>query len=68
MTPDSSPPPRPYLRAYMAGIAIPTAFLLVIMTVFVTVHRFHHEPLPIDRVLVFPIAIAPNLWGAWNIV
>ena len=52
----------------MAGIAIPTAFLLVIMTVFVTVHWFHHEPLPIDRVLVFPMAIAPNLWGAWNIV
>jgi hypothetical protein len=52
----------------MAGIAIPTAFLLVIVAVFVTVHQFHHEPLPIDRVLVFPMAIAPNLWGAWNML
>ena len=50
----------------MAGIAIPTASLLVILAVFVTVHQFHHEPLPIDRILVFPMAIAPNLWGAWN--
>jgi hypothetical protein len=61
-------PPYPYLRAYMAGIAIPTASLLVILLAFVTVHQFHHEPLPIDRVLVFPMAIAPNLWGAWNVV
>jgi hypothetical protein len=51
----------------MAGIAIPTAFLLVIVAVFVTV-QFHHEQLPIDRVLVFPMAIAPNLWGAWNML
>jgi hypothetical protein len=50
----------------MAGITIPTALLLVILAVFVTVHQFHHEPLPIDRILVFPMAIAPNLWGAWN--
>jgi hypothetical protein len=32
------------------------------------VHLFHHEPLPIDRFLVFPMAIAPNLWGAWNML
>ena len=68
MTALASLAPRPYLRAYMAGIAIPTAFLLVILTVFVTVHQFHHEALPIDRVLVFPMAIAPNLWGAWNML
>ena len=52
----------------MAGITIPTAFLLVILAVFVTVHQFHHESLPIDRVLVFPMAIAPNLWGLWNML
>jgi hypothetical protein len=68
MTPSADTAPHPYLRAYMAGITIPTAFLLVILAVFVTVHRFHHEPLPIDRVLVFPMAIAPNLWGVWNMV
>ena len=25
---------HPYLRAYMAGIVVPTAFLLVVMTAF----------------------------------
>lgn len=68
MTPSVGTAPHPYLRAYMAGITIPTALLLVILAVFVTVHQFHHEPLPIDRILVFPMAIAPNLWGAWNMV
>jgi hypothetical protein len=68
MTPMFATGPHPYLRAFMAGIAIPTAFLLVILTVSVTVHQFHREPLPIDRVLVFPMAIAPNLWGAWNML
>ena len=52
----------------MAGITIPTAFLLVIVTAFVIVHRFHQEPLPIDRMLVFLMAIALDLWGVWNIV
>lgn len=68
MRPAFATGPHPFLRAYMAGIAIPTAFLLVILTVFVGVHRVHPEPLPIDRVLVFPMAIAPNLWGAWNML
>ena len=33
---------HPYLRAYMAGIVVPTAFLLVIMTIDVY-HRFYFE-------------------------
>jgi hypothetical protein len=60
--------PHPYLRAYMAGITIPTAFLLVILAVFLTVHGFHPDPLPLDRMLVFPMALAPNIWGAWNML
>jgi hypothetical protein len=60
--------PHPFLRAYMAGITIPTLFLLAILAAFLTVHGFQPEPLPMDRVLVFPMAIAPNLWGAWNML
>ncbi len=26
--------PHPYLRAYMAGIVVPTLFLLIVMAVF----------------------------------
>jgi hypothetical protein len=59
---------NPYLRAYMAGIVVPTAFLLVVMTVF-TLARFVFEvPVPIERVVVFPMALIPNLFGLWNIL
>ncbi len=59
---------HPYLRAYMAGIALPTLLLLVAMTVFIVVRLVFSVPLPIERVIVFPMAIVPNLWGAWNIL
>ena len=59
---------HPYLRAYMAGIVVPTAFLLVAMTVF-TLARFVFEvPVPIERVVVFPMALIPNLFGVWNML
>jgi hypothetical protein len=59
---------HPYLRAYMAGIVVPTAFLLVAMTAF-TLARFVFEvPVPIERVIVFPMALIPNLFGVWNML
>ena len=59
---------HPYLRAYMAGIVVPTAFLLVGMTAF-TLARFVFEvPVPIERVVVFPMALIPNLFGVWNML
>jgi hypothetical protein len=48
--------PHPYLRAYMAGIVVPTVFLLAM------------PARPLSRALVFPMAIVPNLWGAWNML
>ena len=69
--------PHPYLRAYMAGIVVPTMFLLVIMAVF-AYHRYYFEvpdqfviPLPgrpLERAIIFPMAVVPNLWGAWNVL
>lgn len=59
---------HPYLRAYMAGIVLPTLFLLIGMTVF-TVARFVYDvPIPIERAIVFPMAVVPNLWGVWNML
>ena len=59
---------HPYLRAYMAGIVVPTALLLVGMTAF-TLARFVFEvPVPIERVVVFPMALLPNLFGVWNML
>jgi hypothetical protein len=69
--------PHPYLRAYMAGIVVPTLFLLV-TTTFDAYHRYYFEvpsqfvlglpAHPLDRALLFPMAIVPNAWGVWNML
>ena len=69
--------PHPYVRAYMAGIVVPTLFLLVILTVL-SLHRYYFEvssqfviPLPsapLERAIVFPMAVVPNMWGLWNMM
>jgi hypothetical protein len=28
----------------------------------------YNVPVPIERVIVFPMAVVPNLWGAWNVL
>ena len=58
---------HPYLRAYMAGIVVPTMALLVAMTVYFVARYVFRIPIPIERVIVFPMAIVPNLFGVWNI-
>lgn len=60
--------PHPYLRAYMAGIVAPTVFLLVVATAFTVLRYVLNVPLPIERVIVFPMAVVPNLWGFWNML
>ena len=57
-----------YLRAYMAGITVPTIFLLIAVTVFCIARYVYNFPAPIERVMVFPMAVVPNLWGLWNIL
>jgi hypothetical protein len=56
-----------YLRAYMAGIVVPTIALLLIATGFAFERYVFNFPIPIERVIVFPMAVVPNLWGLWNI-
>jgi hypothetical protein len=69
--------PHPYWRAYMAGIVVPTLFLLVIMSIF-AYHRYYFEVSsqfvlglpgrPLERAIVFPMAVVPNAWGLWNML
>lgn len=69
--------PHPYLRAYMAGIVVPTLFLLIIMCIY-AYNRYYFEvssqfviPLPsapLDRAILFPMAVVPNVWGVWNML
>ncbi len=69
--------PHPYLRAYMAGIVVPTLFLLAVMTVLACFRFYFEVPSqfvlemparPLERAIVFPMAIVPNLWGLWNML
>jgi hypothetical protein len=57
---------HPYLRAYMAGICLPTILLLIAMTAFTLARFVYNVPIPIERIIVFPMAVVPNAWGAWN--
>ena len=68
--------PHPYLRAYMAGIVVPTLVLFAALTLF-TYFRFFAAPSeflaplvnrPLERAIIFPMAVVPNLWGVWNML
>lgn len=60
--------PHPLLRAYMAGITLPTMFMLVVLSAFITARLIYRFPFPVERGLVFPMAVIPNLFGVWNIL
>ena len=59
---------HPYLRAYLAGIAVPTMLMLVVLTFFIVARFVYNVPVVIERLLVFPMAAVPNLWGVWNML
>ena len=58
----------PYLRAYMAGITIPTIMLIFLITIFTIARYAYNLSNPVERMIVFPMAIVPNLWGLWNML
>jgi hypothetical protein len=59
---------HPYLRAYMAGVTVPSVFLLFGFVVFCVIRLAYNPVFPIERVLVFPLALVPAIWGVWNMV
>lgn len=59
---------RYYIKAYLAGIAVPTAFLLVFVAGFTIAWHIWPVPTPVERFIVFPLAVLPNLWGLWNVL
>jgi len=59
--------PHPYLRAYMAGIAVPTMLLVAVLSGFLVARYVFQVPIPIERAIVFPMALVPNIFGLWNI-
>src|SRR5450759_2244305 len=59
---------HPYLRAYMAGVTVPSVFVLFVFLVFCVIRFAYNPEFPIERVLVFPMALVPAIWGIWNMV
>jgi hypothetical protein len=57
-----------YLRAYMAGIVVPTLAVVLGVAVFSIARYVYHLPLALERVMIFPMAAVPNLWGLWNML
>src|SRR5579871_4350781 len=59
---------HPYLRAFLAGAFVPTLILPLMLTGFILLRLVFDVPVPIERVLVFPMALVPSLWALWNMV
>lgn len=59
---------HPYLRAYMAGITVPTILLIFIVAAFFIARHGFGVLFSIEQIIVFPMAVVPNLWGVWNIL
>ena len=59
---------HPYLRAYLAGIFVTTLILPLILTAFIIVRFVLQLPVPIERGLIFPMALIPAAWGLWNML
>jgi len=59
---------HPYLRAYLAGVFVPTLVLPLILTVFILLRLVLGVPFPIERFLIFPMSVVPVLFGLWNML
>lgn len=59
---------HPYLRAFFAGAFVPTLLLPLMLIGFVILRFGLQITFPIERGLVFPMALVPSLWALWNIL
>jgi hypothetical protein len=57
-----------YLRSYMAGIMVPTIFMVFVVTAFCVARYIFLIPVPIERLVIFPMALVPSLFGLWNML
>ena len=57
-----------YLRAYLAGVLFPTLVFPVLITLLLVGKFVAQEPVPVERIAIFPLAFAPACWGLWNVL
>ena len=60
--------PHPYLRAFLSGILVPTLIMPLFLIAFIVLRLEIQIGLPIERGIVFPMALVPILWGLWNML
>jgi hypothetical protein len=59
---------HPYLRAFLAGILVPTLVMPLMLVGFIILRLWLQVSIPIERGLVFPMALVPGFWGLWNVL
>ncbi len=59
---------HPYLRAFLAGILLPTLIMPLFLIAFIVLRLGIQISLPIERGIVFPMGLVPILWGLWNML
>ncbi len=59
---------HPYLRAFLAGTFVPTLILPLMLTAFIVLRLVLQISIPIERGIIFPMALVPLLWGLWNML
>ena len=59
---------HPYLRAFLAGVFVPTVILPGMLVLFLIVHYVVEPGFPVERGLVFPLSLIPAAWGLWNVL
>jgi hypothetical protein len=52
----------------MAGLVVPTFAFPVGVLAFAIERYVYGNMLPIERVVIFPMALVPALWGLWNML
>jgi hypothetical protein len=59
---------HPYLRAYLAGIFVPTLVLPLLLVMFIVARIVLEVPVPIEQAMIFPMAVVPLFFGLWNML
>jgi hypothetical protein len=59
---------HPYLRAFLAGLFVPTLVMPLFLAVFIVARIVLRAPVPIEQAMIFPMAVVPSLFGLWNML
>ena len=57
-----------YLRAYLAGVLIPTLVFPLLVTALAVEKYVCQASFPVERIVIFPLAFVPFVWGIWNVL